>query len=337
MRLEDLDFTYPPDLIAVEPSRPTRIAFCQGQKVPVEMNMEQMLERFQPGDLLVLNESRVVPARVFSLNQDEILFLKAVGDRCWEVLFPARGLNLGAQIPLPGGVTASLKEKGLPQVLEVSVELSQDYFEKHGEVALPPYIQEARGERHNRTSDRAWYQSAWAERPGSVAAPTASLHFTSEHLQQLTLKGVELGKLTLHVGAGTFMPIRTDNVNEHQMHAEQVEIPLVLVNQIERTRAQGRRVWALGTTVTRSLESLAQGLLVKTPSGYAGESRLYIKPPYEFELVDVLLTNFHQPRSTLLLLVAAFAGLDEVKRNYQWAIERRFKFFSYGDLSVWCK
>ncbi len=337
MRLEDLDFSYPDELIAVEPSRPTRVAFCEAASEPVELDMAGLLEKFQPGDLLVLNESRVIPARIFSENGDEILFLKSLDSQRWEVLFPSRGVQLGEAIPLPGGVSAVLKQKGLPQILELSAAIATDYFEKHGEMALPPYIQQARGERHNRFQDRGWYQAAWAQNPGSVAAPTASLHMNEGHLARLRERGVELGKLTLHVGAGTFMPIRTSKIDEHQMHAERVEIPFELVDQIERTRAAGRRVWALGTTVTRSLESLAQGLLSKGQGAYVGESRLFIKPPYDFEMVDVLMTNFHQPRSTLLCLVAAFAGLDRVKSVYGWAVDRRFRLFSYGDLSVWCK
>ncbi len=337
MRLEDLDFSYPTELIAVEPSRPTRVAFCAGASEPVELDMDGLLEQFEPGDLLVLNESRVIPARVFSQNGDEILFLKALADLDWEVLFPSRGLKVGDEIPLPGDVRARLKQKGLPQVLELTRAIDQGYFDQHGEMALPPYIQEARGERHNRFQDRSWYQAAWAERAGSVAAPTASLHFSATHLSRLQQHGVEIGKLTLHVGAGTFMPIRTEKIEDHKMHAERVEIPFSLVDQIEKARARGKRVWALGTTVTRSLESLAQNLLTKGEGAYVGDSQLFIKPPYTFALVDRLMTNFHQPRSTLLLLVAAFAGLERSKDVYAWAVDRRFKLFSYGDLSVWCK
>lgn len=337
MQLSDLDYSYPQDLIAVEPSRPTRVAFCSQGAIPVELDMTGLLERFEPGDLLVMNESKVVPARVFSLNNDEILFLRKLTPMSWEVLFPSKPFKQGAQISLPGQVTATLVLKALPQVLHMDFPIDDDYFETFGEFALPPYIQEARNERHNRPQDKNWYQSAWAAKAGSVAAPTASLHFQQGHLDELKRRGVELGKLTLHVGAGTFMPIRHQNVDEHEMHSEFVEIPHALIDQIEHARAAGKRVWALGTTVTRSLEALARGQLQKTATGFAGETKIFIKPGHKFEMVDALLTNFHQPKSTLLCLVAAFSSLDKVKDVYRWAIDRRFKLFSYGDLSVWLK
>lgn len=335
MRLEDLDFTYPSELIAVEPSRPTRVAYSALGADPVELSMAELLDKFEPGDLLVLNESKVIPARVFSTNNDEILFLRQLSPRSWEVLFPSKPFKVGDTFTLPGGVTATLVLKALPQVLNIDAPLDNDYFEVFGEMALPPYIQEARDERHNRAQDKNWYQPKWAAIAGSVAAPTASLHFSESHLAELAKKNVEIGKLILHVGAGTFMPIRHAEIDNHEMHAETVEIPNELIDKIEKARAQGKRVWALGTTVTRSLESLAQGQLEKTATGFKGATKLFIRPGHKFEMVDMLMTNFHQPRSTLLCLVAAFAGLDKVKSVYQWAIGREFKLFSYGDLSVW--
>ena len=334
MRLSDLDFSYPEDLIALEPSRPTRVAFKAPQQAPIELDMVGLIEKFGEDDILVINDTRVIPARVFTDDGLEILFLSSADAQTWEVLFPARGLKAGESLTLPGGVQATLQSKGLPQVLKTSAPLTSDYFQKHGELALPPYIQEQRKERHNRAQDRDWYQTAWAERPGSVAAPTASLHFQTEHLNALRERGVSLEKVTLHVGAGTFLPIRTDDLAAHVMHPERVEISGVTAEKILRRQ---NRVWALGTTVTRSLESLASGLLTETDFGYAGDTRLFIRPPYEYRAVDALLTNFHQPRTTLMALVAAIAGLENVHSTYQWAIERRFKLFSYGDLSAWIK
>ncbi len=334
-KLADLDFEYPLELVAVEPSRPTRVAAFHSGRAPEELTIARLLERFQPGDLLVINESAVIPARIFSADDDEILFLIQRTEREWEVLFPAREFKIGDKLALPGDITATLVQKGLPQILELHQTLPQEYFLEFGELALPPYIQDVRSERHNRPQDKAWYQPAWAKHLGSVAAPTASLHFSNEDLETLTAKGVNIGRVTLHVGAGTFLPIRSENLEDHVMHAERVSIPHTVVEQIELTKAQNRRVWALGTTVTRALESMALGLLEKGPSGFQGESRLFIRPGYDFKVVDVLMTNFHQPRSTLLCLVAAFAGLETVKKNYRWAIEREFKLFSYGDLSVW--
>jgi len=337
MQITDLDYTYPAELVATEPSRPTRVALIQGGE-PRELDLQGLLEQFKTGDLLVINESKVIPARVFSKEEVEILFLKAVSERDWQVLFPAREFRANDQLALPGDLIATLVQKGLPQVVHLSRSIDHTYFEKYGEVALPPYIQEARGERHNRASDFASYQPAWAKIPGSVASPTASLHFTEDHLQNLRGRGVEVASLTLHVGAGTFLPIRAQNLDEHHMHAEQVEIPFETLQKIEATRVRGGRIWALGTTVARSLEAWAEGDLQQQPDGSAaGETKIFIKPPYQFKVVSGLLTNFHQPRSTLLSLVAAFAGLDNVKRSYAWAVEQRFRLFSYGDLSAWIR
>jgi S-adenosylmethionine:tRNA ribosyltransferase-isomerase len=337
MRTADFDFTYPKDLIALEPSRPSRVAFTRPRRTPEELDMAGLLERFNPGDLLVLNESKVIPARIFTAAGDEILFLES-SDRCaWSVLFAARDHTLGAALSLPGGITAILEQKGLPQILRTDRPLDREYFLTHAELALPPYIQEARGERHNRPCEPDWYQPSFAEKPGSIAAPTASLHFTHEHLIALKDRGVNIARITLHVGAGTFLPVKSDRIENHAMHAEQVSIPHAIMEQIARTKEQGGRVWTLGTTVARALESCAAGMLEHDAHGFSGRTQLFIYPPFEFRAVDVLMTNFHQPRSTLICLVAAFAGLESVKSVYGWAIERKFKLFSYGDLSVWTR
>lgn len=329
MQLSDLDFDYPPELVATEPRRPSRIAFFGPE--PEEMDMPSLLERFQAGDILVLNESEVIPARVFSREGAEILFLESEGEE-WQVLFPSRDYKVGDSLELPDDVTLTLVAKGLPQKVRPSRPLTHEYFAQHGDVALPPYIQEARGERRNRSEDRKWYQTAWAREPGSVAAPTASLHFSQSDLEKLEAKGVSIHKLTLHVGAGTFLPIRTQNLDEHVMHAERVRIPEATREALVKRKG---RVWALGTTVTRALEAYARG---EFDANGEGSTRLFIRPGFDFQIVDVLMTNFHQPRSTLLSLVAAFAGdLERVKRGYAWAIERKFRLFSYGDLSVWTK
>ena len=337
MQLSDLDYLYPPTAVATEPTRPTRVAFHDGTGEPREMNLAALIDQFAAGDLLVINDTRVRPARIFTEDNLEILFLRQLDEHQWEVLFPSRGLDVGAKLALPGGVTAHLAAKGLPQRLSIEPALSPEYFDRHGEVALPPYIQAARGERRGRAGDLDWYQTAWAEKLGSVAAPTASLHFSNDDLATLTKRGVDVRRITLHVGAGTFLPVRTENLTEHRMHGEFVEVPREVAAAVRATRGRGGRVWALGTTVTRALESVANGLLEETERGFVGETKLFIHPPYAYRSVDALLTNFHQPRSTLLALVAAFAGLSEVKRTYAWAIARGFKLFSYGDLSAWIK
>jgi len=337
MQTSDLDFDCPADLIALEPSRPTRVAWCEGSQPVKELTLEELLARFHPGDLLVRNQTQVIPARVFSQNEVEVLFLRATHAGDWQVLFPARALKVGESLAMPGGLTLTLMEKSLPQVVRPSFPLELSYFDQYGELALPPYIQSARGERHNRAMDTDWYQTAWAKVPGSVAAPTASLHFQAPHIRSLQERGVQVADVTLHVGAGTFLPVRTDDLSKHVMHEEWAHVSQSALHAIAGTRARGGRIWALGTTVARTLESLAQGLLERSEDGASGMTKLFLYPPYDFKNVDVLLTNFHQPRSTLLALVAAFAGLDQVKANYRWAIENRFRMFSYGDLSAWKK
>lgn len=338
MLLEELNFSYPNELVATEPSRPSRVAMVSASGDPKETDLRGLLDEFFPGDLLVLNESKVIPARVFSREEVEILFLKSQSANEWQVLFPAREFKVGDDINLPGEVTLTLMAKGLPQIARVSKELTPEYFTEHGEFALPPYIQEARSQRHNTDKDKQWYQTAWAKNLGSVAAPTASLHFSEKDLQTLLAKGVNIAKLSLHVGAGTFLPVKTEKLEDHKMHAEQVEIPKETLDLIQETKAKGGRIWALGTTVARSVEAWAAGHLETMPNGAAmGETKLFITPDFQFKVVNGLLTNFHQPKSTLLALVFAFAGIERAKRAYLWAIERRFKLFSYGDLSAWIR
>jgi S-adenosylmethionine:tRNA ribosyltransferase-isomerase len=262
----------------------------------------------------------------------------------WEVLFPAKQIKNDETILLPDGVTAKLIERGLPQKIQTSISLTEDYFLKFGELALPPYIQKARGERHNRKNEEELYQTAWAKNFGSHASPTASLHFTKEDLLALKDRGVIIAPLTLHVGIGTFLPIKTVQLSEHKMHGEFATISQSSIEAILRAKEQKHKVWALGTTAVRTLESWAAGKLQAQENGdVAGVTNLFIQPGYKFQVVDNLLTNFHQPGSTLLALVAAFAehslnganGLEVVHAAYQFAIENKFRLFSYGDLSIW--
>lgn len=334
MRREDLTFTYPEELVATEPRRPSRVLLFDG--TPAEASVTDLLARFAPGDLLVVNQTKVLKRRVFA-GDLEILFLREASPRRWETLFPSRGMKPGDQVALPEGLFMTLAEKGRPQVVEVSGDLDPSYFERWGEVPLPPYIQKARARRRTVREDERWYQTFWAEKPGSLAAPTASLHFEPAHFDALREKGVRILPLTLHVGLGTFLPVTSEILSEHRMHFETVEIPRATWSALEETRAAGRQVWSLGTTVARSLESQARGLLRETEEGFAGETDLFILPGHEWKAVDRLLTNFHQPESTLLALVAAFAGLENVKNAYRWAVERRFRLFSYGDLSAWIR
>ncbi len=335
MKRADLHFSYPEELVAIAPARPSRVMWVENSTAS-EITIEDLKCKFRPGDVLVLNETKVLPRRVFA-GATEILFLTEISQNLWQVLFPSREYRPGHELQLPGGVMMTLVEKGRPQVVRTSGPLDSLYFETYGELPLPPYIQKARTERHNQKDDSHWYQSAWSAVPGSMAAPTASLHFSLNDLEDLKAKGVHVHKLILHVGLGTFLPLTAENLDEHSMHKEFVEISRITWSAVGQAQAQGHRVWALGTTVARSLESAARGLLRETPQGFVGESDLFLYPGKDWQVVDRLLTNFHQPESTLLALVAAFCDLKTVKTSYQWAIDRKFRLFSYGDLSAWTR
>ena len=343
MQLSDLDYQFPENLIATEPVAESRVLFNRDGHNS-EGSLEDLINEFQAGDVLVLNDSKVVKKRVFAkhitLNSEkdiEILFLDPQEQNRWQVLFPASRVKDNHKLLLPGGIEAKISKRGKPQELTLSQAIDFGYFAENGELPLPPYIQKAREDRHEKVEDDQWYQTAWAEKEGSAAAPTASLHFKEKHLKALEEKGVEILKLTLHVGLGTFLPVSSENLLEHEMHKEWIEIPKSTLEKIEKAKASGNKVFALGTTVTRSLESYTAGLLEEKDLSFVGASDLFIYPPYQYKMVDVLLTNFHQPKTTLMALVAAFTSLDNIKAAYSYAVENEFRLFSYGDLSVWMK
>ena len=335
MKLADLKFDYPAALIATSPVRPSRVMWVESGQVPREISVLELLASVPAGDVLVINNTKVLKRRVFAEEDIEVLFLdkidQAENSNTWKVLFPSKKFQVGQELTLPRGFKMRLLEKGRPQLVEVTPALSDSDFAEIAELPLPPYIQKARDSRHNSTEDEAWYQTAWASQPGSMAAPTASLHFTKSDIESLKNRGVQVLELTLHVGLGTFLPVVTEDLNQHQMHSEQYEISLENWNQILATKLAKKKVWALGTTTTRVLETMARTNSLK------GYTSLLLQPGSEFNIVDRLLTNFHQPESTLLALVASFSSLEQVKQNYAWAIERKFRLFSYGDLSVWIK
>jgi S-adenosylmethionine:tRNA ribosyltransferase-isomerase len=339
MKLADLDFAYPDQLVATKPQHPSRVMKVAGDR-PSEISFQDFLSEIPAGDVLVVNNTKVLKRRVFA-GQDrelEILFLKQISPLEWEVLFPSRKYKIDEVIALPENQTMTLIEKGRPQKVRLSSELAESYFERNGELPLPPYIQKAREERHTVQADESWYQTVWAKKAGSFAAPTASLHFSVQDLEFLKSRGVKIVELTLHVGLGTFLPVTAEDLDQHDMHEEFVEISSSTWNEILAAKKAGHGIWTLGTTATRSVESAAQGLLAGSAEhGFSGFTKLLIQPGYQWKIVDVLLTNFHQPQSTLLALVAGFSSLETVKACYQWAIERQFRLFSYGDLSVWTR
>jgi S-adenosylmethionine:tRNA ribosyltransferase-isomerase len=335
MKLSDLKFDYPAELIATSPVRPTRVMWVDVGQQPIEIALDQLLEKIPAGDILVVNNTKVLKRRVFAENEIEVLFLDQVAQNAdsniWKVLFPSKKYTVGNELKLPKGFTLKLIEKGRPQLVSVTPPISDADFATMAELPLPPYIQKAREQRHNAEADESWYQTAWAKVEGSMAAPTASLHFSQEDLQVLRARGVQVVELTLHVGLGTFLPVTVEDLDQHIMHSEQYEISEMNWQLIKQAKKNQKKVWSLGTTSTRVLESVAR------TEKLFGSTDILLQVGSEFKIVDRLLTNFHQPESTLLALVAGFSGLEQVKSCYEWAIHNKFRLFSYGDLSVWLK
>ncbi len=340
-----MQFDYPVELVATEKKTPSRILatklFATTKAETAELSSAaEMLSLFEVGDVLVINNTKVLARRLFSETNFEILFLHQMQDKSlWQVLCPSSQWPKNSLMNFPEALSVELVERGRTQMVRVTPAetLTEEYFLKYADLPLPPYILKSRQERRARTQDKIDYQTKWAKLPGSLAAPTASLHFSNETLDNLKSRGVQVFEMTLHVGLGTFLPITT-SLSAHKMHSEQVHISKEVWQAIAEAKRSTKKVWALGTTVTRALESAALGQLsLNDAQDYLGETDIFIQPGFQFQIVDCLLTNFHQPESTLLALVAAFAGLDNVKNAYAFAIKNKFRLFSYGDLSVWIK
>lgn len=335
LTVDDFDYPLPPELIAQHPAperRASRLLVVAGEAFH-DRGFADLPGLVAPGDLLVFNDTRVLRARLFgrkeSGGQVEILIERIVDVR------HAVAQIRASKTPKPGG-RITVEEAFVVQVDGRCGENAEffaltlagdgnlfDLVEAHGRLPLPPYIDHAAA-----ADDETRYQTVYARNPGAVAAPTAGLHFDPAMLEGLRTQGVELAWLTLHVGAGTFQPVRVTNIAEHRMHSERFAIPPETVAAISAARARGGRVTAVGTTVLRALEAAAAGgKLVAGPA----ETDIFITPGYEFRVVDRLLTNFHLPKSTLLMLVSAFAGTETIRRAYAHAIAERYRFFSYGD------
>jgi S-adenosylmethionine:tRNA ribosyltransferase-isomerase len=333
MQRSDFAFDLPVDLIAQEPlaeRAASRLLCLDREGRLVDRGFRDLGGLLRPGDLLVLNDTRVIPARLHGSKDSggriEVLVERVLdAHRLLAQVRASKTPQLGARLHLEGALEARvLGREGEFFVLELDA--ADDAFtllERHGHMPLPPYIT-----RPDAPADRERYQTVFARRPGAVAAPTAGLHFDIDLLETLHARGVESAQVTLHVGAGTFQPLRVERIEEHRMHAEHVEVSAATCDAIAATRARGGRVVAVGTTVVRSLESAAQSGQLQP---YSGDTRLFITPGFEFRVVDALVTNFHLPESTLLMLVCAFGGYAAVMRAYRHAVEQRYRFFSYGD------
>src|SRR5215469_14023016 len=337
MRIEDFDFELPRDRIASHPCEPrdaARLLVIPAAGSFQDRHIADLPALLRPGDLLVFNDTKVIPARLVGRRGEaavEVTLYHDLGGGLWRAFARgARRLRAGDTIVFGDGFTAMVAEKHPEGDLSLRFDLPPEAFRealaRHGNMPLPPYIKRPRG---GDARDRRDYQTVFARAEGAVAAPTAGLHFTQTLLDALARRGVRWTTLTLHVGPGTFLPVKAADPRDHRMHAEWGILPAEAAEQISAARREGGRIVAVGTTSLRLLESAASEAGEVRP--FAGETRLFILPGYRFRAIDMLLTNFHLPRSTLLMLVAALAGLDRIKSAYAHAVASGYCFYSYGD------
>lgn len=340
MRTADFDYDLPPELIAQEPVEPRDHARLfvvhRGSGVFEHRRFYELPDLLQPGDLLVANDSRVLPARLYAVKPEtggriELLLLKERGLGVWEALVrPSRRVRAGSRVELldqrdaPSGLMATVGgacDAGREVRFEAPL---QQVLERCGRVPLPPYIRAP-------LRDPERYQTVYARRPGSAAAPTAGLHFTPRLLERLRERGIGLAFVTLHVGLDTFRPVTEEHPQEHKMHSEYIAVPAETAALVNETKARGGRIVAVGTTAVRTLEAAIRASSSGVLEPFAGTTDLFILPGFTFQVVDALITNFHLPRSTLLMLVSAFAGRELILQAYAEAVQQRYRFYSFGD------
>nr|WP_207145068.1 tRNA preQ1(34) S-adenosylmethionine ribosyltransferase-isomerase QueA [Persephonella atlantica] len=331
IKLSDFDYYLPQELIAKYPVQPRdscRLMVLDRKNKTISHRIfREITDYLREGDILVLNDTKVIPARLLGRKKTgakiEVFLLKQIKENLWEALIKnVKRLKEGQEIIIGEGFSAELiekKEDGKAVVKLLSDDVNRD-IHRYGHIPLPPYIN-----REDRDIDRELYQTVFAKKEGAVASPTAGLHFTEELLKKLEKMGIKKAFVTLHVGLGTFQPIKVEDITKHKMHEEFYQIPEETVNLIKQTKKKGNRVIAVGTTVVRALETY--GKTGKTE----GMSNIFIYPPFDFKIVDTLITNFHLPKSTLILLVSAFAGKEFILKAYNEAVKKRYRFFSYGD------
>lgn len=346
MKVSDFNYELPEELIAQDPLEKrsdSRLMVLNRKKNTIEhKHFRDIVEYLSPGDCLVINDTKVIPARLLGVKPDtgaavEVLLLRNHGDRVWEALVrPGKKLKPGAEVSFGDGLLTGVVEQvieGGNRMIRFSYEgVWEEILDQLGEMPLPPYIT-------HKLKDKDRYQTVYATHEGSAAAPTAGLHFTPELMAELEEKGVRITRLTLHVGLGTFRPVKVDTVEEHHMHSEYFELSEEAAEQINRTKAEGGRVISVGTTSTRTLESVARLQAVEGSEegefqplcACSGWTDIFIYPGYRFRVVDSLITNFHLPESTLIMLVSAFYDREHVLEAYHTAVEERYRFFSFGD------
>jgi S-adenosylmethionine:tRNA ribosyltransferase-isomerase len=343
MRLEDFDFALPEELIALRPASPrsaARLLVARGDAI-ADSSAARLADWLERGDLLVFNDTRVIPARLHGQRRRatgpavciETTLIAPVGEVCWRALArPGKRLAIGDRIDFSTDLTAEVLGKDKAEVLlrfDAEGAAFDAALETLGEMPLPPYIA---ARRQADARDREDYQTVFAARPGAVASPTAALHFDDALLANLAARGIDRTTVTLHVGAGTFLPVKVENIAEHRMHAEWGEVPPAAVDAIAATVAAGGRVIPVGTTSLRLLETAAPAPRCIAP--WRGDTDIFIRPGHAFRIADGLMTNFHLPKSTLLMLVSALMGTDRIRAIYAYAIAARYRFFSYGDASL---
>jgi len=339
VKTSDFDYNLPEASIAqtpVEPRDSSRLLVLHRDTGKLEHRIfRDVSDYLRAGDLLVLNQTRVIPARIYARKDTggrvELLLLRQRDALTWEALVGGKGLRIGKKIRVEDGPQAEIMETldGSERVIKFT-EPIEPYFSKVGNVPLPPYI-------HEKLSDPERYQTVFAREPGSAAAPTAGLHFTPQLLEELHAKAVKIAYVTLHVGLDTFAPVTEENPEAHKIHTEWCELPQETADLINQTRGAGGRVIAVGTTTVRTLEGVAS---LQSPitnyqlQPFMGPTSIFILPGYRFKVVDVIITNFHLPKSTLLMLVSAFAGREKILETYQTAIQEGYRFYSFGDAMI---
>lgn len=334
MKTAEFDYHLPEGRIAQHPAQPRDhsrlLVYDRGAKKAFHRHFYDIDEYLKAGDVLVLNETKVIPARLYGTKRDsgvefEFLLLRRLSLTNWDVIMrPGKRLKEGGVVDFGQNFSARLVRKKEDGVCEVEFSFEgvfENLLEQYGNMPLPPYITEE-------LENKEQYQTVYAQTDGSAAAPTAGLHFTPELLARLEEKGVSIVRVLLHIGLGTFRPMKEDDVEKHIMHSEYYSVSEDAAAEINRAKAEGRRVVAVGTTSVRTLESAAVDGRVRAGDG---ETDIFIYPPYQFQIVDVMLTNFHLPKSTLLMMVSAFAGREETLALYNMAVEMDYRFFSLGD------
>ncbi len=334
MKTSDFDYILPPERIAqtpVEPRHASRLMVLDRQRPDLTHTTFWNISHYlNPGDVLVINQTRVIPARVFAHKDTggkiELLLLRRADSLTWEALVGGKGIHPGRHLIVSEGLQAEVIAdlEGSRRLIRFS-EPVESYLPRVGEMPLPPYI-------HTRLADPERYQTVYATQPGSAAAPTAGLHFTPELMDHLQSRGIHFASVTLHVGLDTFAPVTEDDPRTHPIHTEWCELTPESAEQINAAHSAGGRVVAVGTTSVRTLKSAAQNAQgQKVVQPFAGPTSLFILPGYTFRAVDAIITNFHLPRSTLIMLVSAFAGRERILSAYQTAVQENYRFFSFGD------